>query len=51
MEYPHCFLSLKFDLSLDEAREVSNVVKKMCQIDVRSFSYLSNYLYTSCINL
>lgn len=51
MEYSHCFTRLKFDLSIEEVREVANVVKKMCQTDIRSFSYLSNYLYSSCANM
>ena len=51
MEYNHCFTRLKFDLSIEEVRDVANVVKKMCQTDLRSFSYLSNYLYSSCANM
>ena len=30
---------------------MAKVVKKMVQEDIRAFSYLSNYLYNSCITL
>jgi hypothetical protein len=50
-EYDHCFQSLKFSMNIEEARKVAQVVKKMCNYDIRSFSYLSNYFYNSCIAL
>ncbi len=47
----HCYLDLKFDLSLEQARKVAKVVKEMCNYDLRSFAFLSNYLMKSCIIL
>ena len=50
-EYDHSYLDLKFDLSIEEVRKVTKVVKEMFRIDMRSFIFLTNYLLKSCYNL
>ena len=46
-----CFQKLRFDLSIDEAKEVAAKVKWMCKRQLSAFCYLSNYFILSIRNL
>lgn len=46
-----CYINLKFDLSSVETLSVAERTRELFKYDERSFFFLSNYLYQSCLSL
>ncbi len=50
-DFNHTFKQLNFDFSNKDIQQVSEITLKMVRKDLKTFSFLTNYLFKSCVKL